>query len=868
MIEKIIPYLKGFNLDIKSVLLTLIALPLLMVIRRVVIRYVKEWGEYTIDGVMYLLSRYIKQSVASSLSLRRYCKLQLGNDSIKYLHIPSSRDLTVDIDKFFVNLTISHRDENENEFNQYDFLTIGNRVKVMGDPGSGKSSLIKMLLRNTCRLGLKKPRKAKLPFLVELKNVIPPTKTKDYGEWFFNYIKQEISKNKVYKIQECFDNYSLNRGLLILLDGLDEVSSANYSRISDCINGLHNYLKDLNENNSIVLTMRTQFYQQIKVDYASTFPHSTFLKPFTPSDIYEFLTRWSFEKDSENNISRVYRDLTDKPTLREMCSNPLILSMYVAEDQNSKGAVSPESRTQFYKKITEELIIKRRLMQKSNIPSAYSALKEQREKILGKIAFEHLTDIEQSSNSLKYKNAIKTIREILQCDFQKAEAVFDEISKETGLITEERQKETFRFIHLTFCEFLAAFEASQGINDGWNKLLKFHRNFLITAEEKSRLIEVIPFTAGLLPRIQREQALYDVAKLSDSTLMSRCFLETKLYSHKTWPDFIADTKNSLLVGRKAEINEKWLQDLHVFNVVVRDANLSSESINTIETIDLNDFYENLVENDKISLNGILSSFAIQDAAAVFRLAEVCNINLRRDFPALIIQNADQLALLGQIKDRMLNSNQKELEEWAALLSEAAITKKLVSVTLDDQSYDDKLESKIKGGKYRIWYHKNILSKTLLTQCLTLSSTFIPDNKIFRCLSLLQQLKAPSEVNFLFLFKRTLLFFILIPALLMMVFPLRYFTLLPKKGEIHSTLMELIGFMLLYLTTLIMMLYIKDTRTRYRKVINIDLTSIDNSNFIKVITFIDRFGGITFASKKENAVIKDLIKLRGDDLKEK
>ena len=55
------------------------------------------------------------------------------------------------------------------------------------------------------------------------------------------------------------------------------------------------------------------------------------LKSFSPSDIYEFLTRWPFKTKKTLHITRIYNELTDRPTLREMCTNPLILAMYVAE---------------------------------------------------------------------------------------------------------------------------------------------------------------------------------------------------------------------------------------------------------------------------------------------------------------------------------------------------------------------------------------------------------------------------------------------------------------------------------------------------------------------------------------------------------
>ncbi|MBB5643930.1 hypothetical protein [Pedobacter cryoconitis] len=177
--------IKKINIDPKSVVCTLLFIPVFLVLKRLVVNYVKEWSEYLIDGSMYFLSRHIKQSLASSLSLKRYCKLQLGNESIKFLNIPSSFDLCLDIDKIFVNLTISYNQEQESDLNHRDFLKIGNRIKVMGDPGSGKSSLIKKVFRNNCQLAIKRTRRAKLPVFVELKNVNPDKiKESDLGKWF------------------------------------------------------------------------------------------------------------------------------------------------------------------------------------------------------------------------------------------------------------------------------------------------------------------------------------------------------------------------------------------------------------------------------------------------------------------------------------------------------------------------------------------------------------------------------------------------------------------------------------------------------------------------------------------------------------
>jgi hypothetical protein len=98
-----------------------------------------------------------------------------------------------------------------------------------------------------------------------------------------------------------------------------------------------------------------------------------------------------------------------------------------------------------------------------------------------------------------------------------AETELREIAKETGLITEEREGETFRFIHLTFCEFLAAYESALGRANGWSELIQQHRAFRSDKSPalRTRLIEVLPFACALLPRHMKRDALTQVSEIGD-----------------------------------------------------------------------------------------------------------------------------------------------------------------------------------------------------------------------------------------------------------------------------------------------------------------------------------------------------------------
>src|SRR5262249_17344141 len=262
------------------------------------------------------------------------------------------------------------------------------RLRVIGDPGSGKSSLTKKLFRDACRKALKDFNRAKLPVIVELRTLQPPENLKPplARKWLYDHILTQVKKTAVYRMDECFNTCAQTAGLLILLDGLDEVSQKAYARVHAVIDGLDKTLQQMGEKNVIVLTMRAQFHQQVKEDYRTSFGPALFIKPFTPSDIYDFLIKWPFRSDATSSIFRIYKELTDRPTLREMCTNPLILSMYVAEDQASQEVLAPESRTQFYSRVIDELILKRRLKQTGH-QAAPMKLKEQRERILGKLCY-------------------------------------------------------------------------------------------------------------------------------------------------------------------------------------------------------------------------------------------------------------------------------------------------------------------------------------------------------------------------------------------------------------------------------------------------------------------------------------------------
>jgi hypothetical protein len=162
--------LPSFDLDLRTFFLTAVLLPLLYFFVKLVVRYLKELGGYAIEGVLYWATRAIKHSLAGALTLRRYARLQLAGQS-GYLYIPSRGDVKVEIDRVFVTLTLERQGGPKSQYTHADLLEVGNRLRIIGDPGSGKSSLVKRLFRDACLDAIAHPRRSRLPMLLELKTL-------------------------------------------------------------------------------------------------------------------------------------------------------------------------------------------------------------------------------------------------------------------------------------------------------------------------------------------------------------------------------------------------------------------------------------------------------------------------------------------------------------------------------------------------------------------------------------------------------------------------------------------------------------------------------------------------------------------------
>jgi hypothetical protein len=666
-----------FPLILATVSATLGVVGVLAYLRRRARNLTLDVVRQLVEPVVWFTMRFVKRSMARRTSLKAYCRTQARDPANRMLHVPGRWACDLKIESVYVPLTLES--VASGTVSSPDAIWDGraSRVRIVGDPGSGKSTFVKHMFLRSAERAMKTGR-GPLPIVVELRQLKPPDS--DLVDWFLGMMRSKVAEAHGYEMGALFDSMLTGDGILVLLDGLDEVRSDYYEAVAEAIIGVSRRLTNESVRNRLLLTMRTQFHDQVRARFDAHFDATFRVQQFSSADVYTFLTKWPFRGDKLASVNRIYGDLTDRPTLREMCSNPLILAMYVADNEGGDSG-APDTRTAFYNHVTEELLVARRSRQLG--VTAKSVLQEQRESVLGPLAFENLTDDTQPANSMPWTRALQLVTESHGCTTpEQAERILLGLCSETGVLAVERPGESLRFIHLTFCEFLAARECIQNRTDGWRELMAIHRRFAGHAATRTRLIEVIPFSLGLLTPVQQSVAMHDVCDLADRSLTGLCFLETRRYDHPAWSEYAEKESTDLINTGESGWDNAFLRRLHLFNVILADENAWQRMHGRPRELPLEEVLARLVRDDRSRLVAIFGSYASFDPPAAFRLARSCHVDLLASHPALLIRSLALPPFLAMVLEQARREPHR-LTAWSTILAEGALRQPAVAAQLLD-----------------------------------------------------------------------------------------------------------------------------------------------------------------------------------------
>lgn len=445
-----------------------------------------------------------------------YCKGlyeydQYISNLYKYLEIKgfsprvNNNIVKLDIDNIYIPLKFKfdfsyNRDNGTTNFKEpsYDIITAiqkFNKMVVLGDPGSGKSTTLKYLAYKICT---DRHKQDVLSSLIPI--YIKASEFAEYLSKTHRSLSEFIIDNHT-KYGLLFSESLENNSLIILFDGLDEVNITN-SR--------HNVVDRLNSfvaqypSIKIIVSSRLVGYSETRLN--GSFFHFEVDK-FNREQIKKFITNWylsvSLYSDGDTTkalteASILYNSIYKNKSVYRLASNPLLITIITLI--NYQGNNLPEKRVALYDIATSTFLdnwVKLR-----PIPQNHSFERDSLIEILAPISFyihenyssglipekelKHQLEIEYSNafELISKKEVKKDISNIVSFLREDAGFLF-----EKGL--DKNGEALFGFVHLTFQEYFAAIEFKTRWEEGGFK--NNFSNYIFNANWS----EVVKLTASL-----------------------------------------------------------------------------------------------------------------------------------------------------------------------------------------------------------------------------------------------------------------------------------------------------------------------------------------------------------------------------------
>lgn len=454
---------------------------------------------------------------------------------------------------------------NQREMERIPALEIVNRepaVLLMGDPGSGKSTFIKHLAYLMAQAGLVNDptsvmaqltgweHSMLLPVRVELRHLAAfalEHPRLSAGVLLLQYIHRDLSDWGLEESWRMLKDIlqSESSGAIVLLDGLDEVPTAQRQLVVDAVNEL----RAMHPNHRYVVTCRPYAYvgQPWKlVDF-----HEVTLAPFSEEQIDRFIDNW-YERLGERQRletrtlaaekARHLKDAVRGRDLLSLAERPLLLTV-MAQLHTYIGRL-PENRTQLYAD-TIQLLLQRwegrfesakGLLEYLNIPGLEMSDLEEGLYCVAFNAHKASAGLEGTAD-ISEGNLCQWLKPYLGGSLDKAEQFVFYIRERAGLLIRHKT-DAYTFPHRSFQEFLAAChwltltdypsKSVEMIQADWER---WREVFLLAAghaARTNRLGQAIAAVNALLPCSLAEVLAPGQADYSAAALAGRALLEIGL----------------------------------------------------------------------------------------------------------------------------------------------------------------------------------------------------------------------------------------------------------------------------------------------------------------------------------------------------
>ena len=389
-------------------------------------------------------------------------------------------------------------------------LNESNRLVLLGDPGSGKTTFVNFVA--LCLTGASLKQR---PNLADLTTPLPSDEDDIFDEFrdqtekpisqpwehgkllpvrvilrdfaarglpslgetacandLIAFIKAELESSGLGEYARPLMRHLREKGGLLMLDGLDEVPEAEQRRAQ--IKAVVEDFASTNPKCRILVTSRTYAYQ--KQDWRLNGFREAILAPFSQGQIEQFVERWYAhiailrklnEADAKGRATLLKRAITNNDRLRGLAERPLLLTL-MASLHAWRGGTLPEKREELYADTVDLLLDwweNQRIVRdaKGNefmLPSLAEWLKVDRKKVrtlLNKLAYQaHAGQKELTGTAdVAESDLIAGLMLLSNNPDVKPKRLIEFLTARAGLLL-PRGVGVYTFPHRTFQEYLAA----------------------------------------------------------------------------------------------------------------------------------------------------------------------------------------------------------------------------------------------------------------------------------------------------------------------------------------------------------------------------------------------------------------------------
>jgi len=250
------------------------------------------------------------------------------------------------------------------------------KAVLLGDPGSGKTTFVNYLTLCLAMTELEpdQPWLGRLedwslgwllPVRIVLREfaaqAVPATAAKGYAGMLWEFIELELRKHGWADFFPTLRTALLEKGGLLLLDGLDEVPEAN--RLRDRVREAIQDFARTAQKCRFLVTCRTYAYQD-PLGWLEDFQAYP-LAPFSPSQVERFIDQWYEAVAPQEQLSpevataraallKAAVDPERSPYLAELAARPLLLTLMT--DLHTSQGTLPEDRADLYERCVDLLL--------------------------------------------------------------------------------------------------------------------------------------------------------------------------------------------------------------------------------------------------------------------------------------------------------------------------------------------------------------------------------------------------------------------------------------------------------------------------------------------------------------------------------